>query len=458
MKTLSKILLVDDDQNILTTLRIRLESLGYQVVVAQDGEQGLALCESEMPDLVLLDLKLPGINGLEVLKQIKSISPSVEVIMLTAEGTIETSVRAIKLGAYDYLPKPINPKQLKSLVEKALKKGEVNREIRRFRKQYKSLGAFGSIIGIAPCMLETYRLIEQVSQTDATVLITGESGTGKELVARTIHELSPRRESPFIPVNCAAITPTLWESEIFGHEKGAFTGAAARKMGCFELANQGTLFLDEISEMPFDNQAKFLRVLEDHRFRRLGGSEEIEVNVRVIASTNRELLKAIELNSFRHDVYYRLNHCNIDLPPLHKRKEDIPHLIQAFLTDAAARNNKPFHTLSQETMELLMDYPWPGNIRELKNVLERAVVFCEEKEIGPKYFKESLMDTGTDPGIVTVPVGTPLEEAEQVLLRKTLRSTGGNKAKAARLLGISLKTFYNKLHKYQLLKKTSSPS
>src|SRR3990172_1049038 len=199
MKTVSKILLIDDDQNILTTLRIRLESLGYQVVVAQDGQQGLALCESEMPDLVLLDLKLPGINGLEVLKQIKSAGASVEVIMLTAEGTIETSVRAIKLGAYDYLPKPINPKQLKSLVEKALKKGEVNREIRRFRKQYKSLGAFGSIIGIAPCMQETYRLIEQVSQTDATVLITGESGTGKELVARTIHELSPRRESPFIP-------------------------------------------------------------------------------------------------------------------------------------------------------------------------------------------------------------------------------------------------------------------
>lgn len=452
MSTASKLLLIDDDKNILITLQIRLEALGHRVLVAESGEEGLALCESEMPDLVLLDLKLPGMDGLEVLKRIRTINPWIEVILLTAVGSIESAVKAIKLGAYDYLSKPIDSKQLKSLVEKALKKGEVSREIRKLRNQYKNLGAFGSIIGIAPRMHEIYRLIEQVSQTDATILITGESGTGKELVAQTIHTLSPRQAYPFIPVNCAAIPTNLWESEILGHEKGAFTGADARKVGIFEMANQGTLFLDEISEIPVENQAKFLRVLEDHRVRRVGGDEEFQVNVRVIAATNQNLLKAIELNHFRQDLYYRLNHINIDLPPLCERKEDIPALAQAFLADAAVRYNKPFRSLSQEAMALLLDYSWPGNIRELKNVIERAVVFCEHKEIEPEYIKESLKEKPTDPGLLSLAVGTSLEEAERALIQKTLHSTDGNKSKAAKLLGISLKTFYNKLHKYEQAK------
>jgi transcriptional regulator with PAS, ATPase and Fis domain len=297
-------------------------------------------------------------------------------------------------------------------------------------------------------MQEIYRLIEQVSQTDTTILITGESGTGKELVARTIHILSPRQAQPFIPVNCAAIPSTLWESEILGFEKGAFTGADAKKLGFFELAHQGTLFLDEISEIPLENQAKFLRVLEDHRVRHVGGDEEIQVNVRVVAATNQNLLKAIEQNQFRQDLYYRVNHINIDLPPLRERKEDIPALAQAFLADAAVRYNKPFRSLSREAMDLLLNYSWPGNIRELKNVIERAVVFCEHKEIEPMYVKESLKEKHSDPGMLSVAVGTPLEEAERALIQKTLHSTGGNKSKAAKLLGISLKTFYNKLNKY----------
>ena len=445
----TKLLLIDDDRNILITLQMRLEALGHRVLIAENGEKGLILCESEMPDLVLLDLKLPDMDGLEVLKKIRTINPWIEVIMLTAVGSIESAVKAIKLGAYDYLSKPIDSKQLKSLVEKALKKGEVSREIRQLRNQYKTLGAFGSIIGMAPRMQEIYRLIEQVSQTDATILITGESGTGKELVAQTIHILSPRQAYPFIPVNCAAIPTNLWESEILGHEKGSFTGADAKKIGFFEMANHGTLFLDEISEIPVENQAKFLRVLENHRVRRVGGDEEIQVNVRVIAATNWNLLKAIELNRFRQDLYYRLNHINIDLPPLRDRKEDIPALAQAFLADAAERYNKPFRSLSREAMALLLDYSWPGNIRELKNVIERAVVFCEHKEIEPDYIKESLKEKPTDPGMFSLAVGTSLEEAERVLILKTLRSTGGNKSKAAKLLGISLKTFYNKLNKYE---------
>jgi DNA-binding NtrC family response regulator len=448
----TKLLLIDDDRNILITLQMRLEALGHRVLIAENGEKGLILCESEMPDLVLLDLKLPDMDGLEVLKKIRTINPWIEVIMLTAVGSIESAVKAIKLGAYDYLSKPIDSKQLKSLVEKALKKGEVSREIRQLRNQYKTLGAFGSIIGMAPRMQEIYRLIEQVSQTDATILITGESGTGKELVAQTIHILSPRQAYPFIPVNCAAIPTNLWESEILGHEKGSFTGADAKKIGFFEMANHGTLFLDEISEIPVENQAKFLRVLENHRVRRVGGDEEIQVNVRVIAATNWNLLKAIELNRFRQDLYYRLNHINIDLPPLRDRKEDIPALAQAFLADAAERYNKPFRSLSREAMALLLDYSWPGNIRELKNVIERAVVFCEHKEIEPDYIKESLKEKPTDPGMFSLAVGTSLEEAERVLILKTLRSTGGNKSKAAKLLGISLKTFYNKLNKYEQIK------
>ncbi len=301
-----------------------------------------------------------------------------------------------------------------------------------------------------------FRLIEQVSQTDGTVLLTGESGTGKELVARTIHQLSPRQKHSFVPVNCAAITPTLWESEIFGHEKGAFTGALSQKPGFFELANDGTLFLDEVTEMPVENQAKFLRVLEDHRIRRLGGEKETQFNVRIIAATNRDLLKAIKENKFRQDLYYRINHFSIELPPLRERREDISHLAQAFLADAAASHNKPFRHLTPEAMQLLHTYSWPGNIRELKTVIERAVLFCTDNEIKPAYIEESLKETPSDPGMLSLPVGTSLDEAERALIQKTLRLTRGSKPKAAKLLGISLKTFYNKLQKYKQAKGKSS--
>ena len=448
MRQNSKLLLIDDDANILTTLQMRLESLGHSVLLAENGDQGLALCEGEVPDLVLLDLKLPGMDGLQILERIKEMNPWSEVIMLTAAGSIETAVQAMKIGAFDYLSKPIDSRRLKALIESALKKTEASREIRRLRKQHKTLGAFGSILGTSPCMQQVFRLIERVSQAHATTLITGESGTGKELVARTIHALSPRQASAFTAVNCAAITLTLWESEVFGHEKGAFTGAEARKIGCFESANGGSLFLDEISEMPIKGQAKLLRVLEDHRIRRVGGTEEIQVDVRIIAATNRNLLKAIAQNQFRQDLYYRLSQLVIELPSLRERREDIPLLAHTFLADAAARHGGALRSLTPQAMELLQAYAWPGNIRELKNVIERTALLCQDSVIGPECVRDSLTEAPTDPGRVTLSVGTPLEEAERALIRKTLNSTGGNKAEAARLLGISLKTFYNKLHKY----------
>jgi len=447
----ANILIIDDDKHILDILRMRLESLGYQVLLAQDGQRGLTLCESETPDLVLLDYKLPGIDGLEILKQIKEIYPWMQVIMLTAVDAIPIAVKAMKAGAMDYLTKPIDMRRLKSLIQKVLKKSAFSRKVRRLRMQSKTLGAFGNIIGISENMQQIYRNIEQVSQADATVLITGESGTGKELVARTIHDLSSRHKFPFVPVNCPAITPTLWENEFFGHEKGAFTGADSRKFGVFELASHGTLFLDEISEIPPSHQAKLLRVLEDHRVRRLGGNEEFYVNVRVIAATNRDLTKAIEEDQFRSDLYYRLNQFYIELPSLRDRKADIPILAKAFLADAALRYDKPFLTLTESALNVLMTYDWPGNIRELRNVIERATLSCAEKEIGPKHIRMSLTKVRGDPGIISLPVGTPLEEAERVLIQKTLYSTDGNKTKAAKLLGISLRSFYNKLYKYKLI-------
>jgi DNA-binding NtrC family response regulator len=450
------ILIIDDNEQILYTFKIRLESWGYRVLLARDGQTGLTLCESETPDLVLLDYKLPGIDGLEVLKRVKETYPWMRVIMLTAVGAIPLAVKAIKAGAVDYLTKPVDMRRLKPLIQNVLKKSAFSRKVRRLRMQTKTIGAFGNIIGTSESMQQVYRLIEQVSQTDATVLITGESGTGKELVARTIHELSPRQKYPFVPVNCPAITSTLWESEFFGHEKGSFTGAESRKFGVFERAVHGTLFLDEISEIPLPNQAKLLRVLEDYRVRRVGGNEEFFVNVRIIAATNRNLMKAIEQEDFRSDLYYRLNQFYIELPPLRDRKTDIPVLAEAFLADAASRYNKPFLAFTERALDALMNYPWPGNIRELKNAIERVVLLCTEKEIGPDHIEISLEKVPADPAIISLPVGTPLEEAERVLVQKTLCATGGNKTKAAKLLGISLRAFYNKLHKYRLM--ADSPS
>jgi DNA-binding NtrC family response regulator len=445
-----KILVVDDDPHILATLEMRLESLGYEALTASDGKKGMDLCRTEEPDVILLDLRLPVLSGWDFLKEIKQTHPMTEVIILTAEGSIEGAVNAIKEGAYDYLTKPLDSHRMRIVLEKALERGKIYQEIKRLRQQLKRMGAFGGLVGNSQPMQEVFKQIEQVAPTHATVMMTGESGTGKERVARTIHDLSPRRAFPFVAVNCAAIPAALWESEVLGHEKGSFTGAGARREGCLVLAHRGTLFLDEVTEMSLDNQTKFLRVLEDQRFRRLGGTEEIQVNVRFMAATNINLQEAVRAGRFREDLYYRLNVFTIPLPLLRDRKEDIPLLAQTFLEEFSEKHKKAVRLLAPTAQRALCGYAWPGNIRELRNVIERAVIVCRTDRLTLSDFPAELNERLDSAPTIEMSLGIPLAAAEKELLLKTLEFTGGNKRQAAKILGISLKTFYNKLERYGL--------
>ncbi len=443
-----RILIIDDDKNILYTLGMRLEAMGYIVEKSKSGAEGLAKIFSEnSPDLVLLDLKLRDIEGIEVLKEIRKRSINIPVIVLTAYGTIETAVQAMKEGAYDYLPKPVNTPRLGILIEKALERTKILEEVETLRKQLRQQRGLGRLVGNSPEMQEVYRLIEQVAPTTASVLIYGESGTGKELVARTIHDLSPRREGPFIAINCSAIPETLWESEIFGYEKGAFTGALTRKEGCFRLAHGGTLFLDEVAEMSPDAQAKFLRVLEDKSFRRVGGTEEVSADVRVLTATNRNIEEALKQGLLREDIYYRINVFKINLPPLRDRVEDIPLIIQHLMEDFSLRYDKGIKKLDQEALEILLKYKWPGNVRELCNVIERAFILSDGDSILLRDLTD-MMGGGNNQSMLTIPVGLPIEEVEKEVILKTLEVTKGNKTRAAEMLKISLKTLHNKLKRY----------
>lgn len=443
-----KILIIDDDENILLTLQVRVESWGYEVITASEASSGIELALMKDVDVALLDLKLPGVDGMEALRQIKNTSPDIEIIMLTAHGSIESAVAAIKKGAYDYVTKPIDTQRLRISIERALEKGEITRKVTTLRKQLYQLGGFEKIIGISKPMREVYRLVEQVAPTNATVLITGESGTGKELVARTIHELSPRRKQPFIAINCSAIPQTLWESEIFGFEKGSFTGAHTRRKGYFELAHQGTFFLDEVADITLDHQAKFLRVLEEKKVRRLGGNEETLVDVRLVGATNRNLQEAIEKGLFREDLFYRLNVFTISLPPLRERKEDIPLMVHAFVEDFSSKNGRAVRSLHPDVNKILQEYTWPGNVRELRNVIERAVILCQTDELMPHHLPPHVRTKDLPKPHLSLPMGLPLEKAEEKVILGTLQFAGGNKSRAAELLKISLKTLYNKLKKY----------
>jgi DNA-binding NtrC family response regulator len=445
-----KVLIVDDDPHILQTLQMRLESLGYEPLTASDGEKGMSLCRAKEPDVIMLDLRLPVRSGWEYLKEIKQTLPMTEVIILTAEASIEGAVNAIKEGAYDYLTKPVDSHRLRIVLEKALERGKIYQEIKRLRQKLKKMGAFGGLVGNSRPMQEVFKQIEQVAPTDATAMVTGESGTGKERVARTIHDLSSRKAFPFVTVNCATIPATLWESEVLGHEKGSFTGAGSRREGCLVLAHRGTLFLDEVAEMSLDNQTKFLRVLEDQRFRRLGGTEEIQVNVRFIAATNMNLQEAVRAGKFREDLYYRLNVFAISLPPLRDRKEDIPLLAQAFLDEFSEKHKKTIRLLAPPAQEALCGYAWPGNIRELRNVIERAIIICRTDRLNLTDLPTQLSQDPDSPPTIEMSLGIPLAEAEKELLLQTLKFTGGNKSQAAKMLGISLKTLYNKLERYGL--------
>jgi DNA-binding NtrC family response regulator len=448
-----RILIVDDEAVIADTLSEMLAGWGYETAVAADGIKGLGMIEEFLPHVVVTDVYMPNLDGFGLLREMRELHPETAVILLTGQGTVEMAVRAIQEeGAFHYFEKPIDFAKLRLVVERAAEYAEARRENVALRRQLRDRGAFGELVGVSEPMRQIYALIEQVAPSSASVLITGESGTGKELVARTIHNLSPRKNTSFVAINCSAIPETLMESELFGHERGAFTGAASRRPGCFELANGGTLLLDEISEMPVSLQAKLLRVLEDRKIRRLGGTHEIPVDVRVLAATNRDPAEAVRGGAFREDLLYRLNVITIELPPLRRRIEDIPLLGQHLVTQLSEKHTRPARFLSKESVEALASHNWPGNVRELRNVIERAVIICpgeiiERHHLVPAFIDQRSRPRGTD--TVSFPVGTPIEEVERVMLLRTLLKTDNNKTRAAELLQISLKTLHNKLRHYR---------
>jgi DNA-binding NtrC family response regulator len=402
------------------------------------------------PSIIITDLVMPRMGGLDLLKALKQDDAGCTVVLLTAQGSVETAVEAIKEGAYDYLTKPIEPQRLKILLDKIVERQDTLREVKVLRRQLREQGSFGSMIGNSASMRKVYQIVEQAAPTSASVLIWGESGTGKELVAKTIHQLSPRAQQPFVPINCAAIPETLLESEIFGHEKGAFTGATDRREGCFELADRGTLFLDEIAEMTPATQVKLLRVLQERTFRRLGGRQEQTVDVRVLAATNVVPIDAVKSGKLREDLFYRLHVFAIELPPLRLRKEDLPLLIQSFIAEFNGRNNKRVSAVEPAAMKLLEQYNWPGNVRELRNVVERAVILSSGEFLELKHLPPYVSEVPAPPpatGGMALTAGMTVEEAENRLIVLTLDHARGNKTRAAEILGISLKTLHNKLNK-----------
>jgi DNA-binding NtrC family response regulator len=448
-----KVLIVEDEENERTGLAELLSSWGYRTDTAKDGMEGLDKVTNWSPSIIVTDMKMPRMGGLEMLEQLAGESKTVAVIVVTAQGTIDSAVQAMRMGAYDYITKPIDTNRLRSILQNASALLGTRAELEVTRRRLRDTGSLGSLVGPSKKMQEIFRLIEMVAPSTASVLITGASGTGKELVARTVHELSSRRNKPFVPINCAAIPETLIESEIFGHEKGAFTGALERRTGCFELAEGGTLLLDEIGEMPIATQAKLLRVLEDHKVRRLGSKVETTVDVRVLAATNKIPEEAVARGELRNDLYYRLNVFNINMPSLREHKEDIPDLVQSLIADMSAKHGRRVATVSEAVLNVFHSYSWPGNVRELRNTLERAVIVCdssvvETKHLPPGFGQTPLRPSVEDPDAVRLGVGTTVEEAEKLLILKTLESTNNNKTKAAEILAISLKTLHNKLKEY----------
>jgi DNA-binding NtrC family response regulator len=448
-----KVLIVEDEENERSGLAEHLSSWGYQTETACDGVEGLQKVSEWSPAIVVTDLKMPRMDGMELLKRLAADTQAMAVIVVTAQGTIDSAVEAMRIGAYNYITKPIDLNRLRTLLQNAAERYEDKVEKEVMRRKLRDAGSLGKLVGSSKKMQETFRLIEMVAPSTASVLITGASGTGKELVARTIHELSPRRNKPFVPINCAAIPETLIESEIFGHEKGAFTGALERRTGCFELAEGGTLLLDEIGEMPVATQAKLLRVLEDHKLRRLGSKVETTVDVRVLAATNKVPEEAVARGELRNDLYYRLNVFNIHMPLLREHREDVPELVRTLLAEMSAKHERKVAAVSEAVLNLFQHYSWPGNVRELRNALERAVIVCEgavaeTRHLPPGFGQAPLQPSADDPNSVRLGVGTTVEEAEKLLILKTLEATNNNKTKAAEILGISLKTLHNKLKEY----------
>jgi len=441
------VLVVDDDAATRQGLTVLLDSWGYQAAEAPDGKAALAQCDQELPHAIVTDLMMPQLNGLEFIAVLGARVQQIAVIFVTGQATVDTAVQAIKLGAYDYLPKPLEPKKLKEVLEKALKQVSLAREAGALRQRLESpLGSYGALIGKSAPMRKLYQQISQIAATDASVLVSGASGTGKELVAQTLHDLSPRRDGNFLALNCAAISPTLIESELFGHEKGSFTSAVDRHLGCFEQADGGTLFLDEITEMALDVQPKFLRVLEEGQVRRIGGNKNISVSVRVVAATNRQPLAAVKDGKLRQDLFYRLNVFHLELPPLRERGEDITLLAGYFLESFAGKYHKANLPWASDFAPALQAHDWPGNVRELRNAMERLTVLSAGPNLTADDFKQFCLSTLAEDISELAPLS--LAEAERIAIERALAATGGNKTQAAQLLGITPKTLNAKLVLY----------
>src|SRR5574344_2083651 len=445
------LLIIDDEKNIREGLAANFEMDGYNVKTAADGSEGLSLIEKGDIDLVITDLRMPGISGEEVLQKVTTETPGIPVIILTGHGSIDSAVDAMRHGAYDFLTKPLNLDQLGLIVKRALKTREMSLQHQQMQAELEGNAVFGRMIGKSAAMQKVQELVKKAAGSKANILITGESGVGKELVADAIHNLSPRKDNSFIKVHCAALSETLIESELFGHEKGAFTGAEKLQKGLFELAHGGTIFLDEIGEINQNVQIKILRVLQEHKFERVGGEQTIEVDVRVIAATNKNLEEEVKAGRFRQDLYYRLNVIHIQVPPLRERKDDVPLLMATFLNEFNKENNKHITGLDNRAKSALYKYDWPGNIRELRNCMESAVVLCSTNEITLDDLPATVTQSSAG-DTIAIPVGISLDDAEKAIIQQNLAANSNNKSKTAEVLGIGRKTLQRKLVEWGLEK------
>jgi two-component system NtrC family response regulator/two-component system response regulator HydG len=460
-----RVVVIDDEVNAASALETLLREDGYEVAKANDGRAGLLMVEKQEPDVVLTDLRMPEMDGIELLSRIKQVRPDTMVILMTAYGTVKTAVKAMKLGAEDYLPKPIDVDELEVVLQKTMEKKRLLEEARFLRERLEHKYSLDNLVGESPEMLAVFKTIRQVAPSSASVLLMGESGTGKELFAQALHQNSPRRNKPFIKVACSALPETLLESELFGHEKGSFTGALYSRAGRFEMADGGTLFLDEIGDISPTVQVKLLRFLEEREFERVGGNRTFKVDVRIVAATHRDLRKKLEEGVFREDLYYRLNVIEVHIPPLRERAGDIPLLAHHFLEKFAHANKKDVHQFSDETLAMLLRHPWPGNVRELENAIERAVVLTDEPVLKPLHFPtlrsavpEAASPASGKAASVAIP-GSTLAELEREAILRTLEAVGGSTSRAAHLLQISTRKIQYKLKEYQregaLLPRTS---
>jgi DNA-binding NtrC family response regulator len=438
-----RILIVDDELVVRDSLQKWFDSEGYDAGAVSSGREALFAVQQKQYDLVLLDIKMPGMDGMELQKKLREVDSDLTVVIMTGYASVETAVEALKMGAYDYITKPVDPDELVHLVSNALGHKRYKRELERLRENLQEIYPDTKLIGNSPAIRRVLELVEMVAATDTTVLIFGESGTGKELVARAIHAASPRRNMPMVVIHCGALTETLLESELFGHERGAFTGAQYRKKGKFEVADGGSVFLDEIGDISLKTQTDLLRVLQEKEIQRVGGSQTVKVDFRCIAATNKNLEDLVKAGTFRPDLYYRLKVFAIDLPPLRERREDIPLLADHFLKKFATAMNKPLPTLSPQAVDLLLAHDWPGNVRELENAVERAMVIGRGPEIQPADFPFQMQPT--EPA-----AGRTLDEIERSHIERVLQETAGNLSRAARILDIDRTTLYNKLRRYGL--------